>query len=86
MYFLERKPKRIHADVFTFIAISKSTSSRSQILTRVCKVLTEGANRITTAAYRKIAAQHGPILQRLLALLTSLTEQLFMRSLYGYII
>ena len=71
--FLERKPKRMHADFLTLINISMSINSSSQMLTRVCRVLTDGASRIISSAYRKIAVQHAPILQSLLALLTSLT-------------
>jgi len=44
------------------------------MVTRVCRVLTDGASRIISSAYRKTAAQHAPILQPLLALLTIMKE------------
>jgi len=62
---LERKPKRMHADFLMLITISMSINSSSQMVTRVCTVLTDGASRIISSAYRKIAAQHAPILQPL---------------------
>ena len=56
-HFLNRGPKRIHADFPTLIAMSRNSSSEAHISTSDCKAWTDGASKITSSAYRNIAVQ-----------------------------
>ena len=53
--FLNRGPKRIHADFPTLIAMSRNSSSEAHISTSDCKAWTHGASKITSSAYKNIA-------------------------------
>jgi len=50
--FLYLEPKRKHADFFTFIAMSRNSSSEAKISTSDCSAKIDGADKMTSSAVR----------------------------------